>query len=97
MNPDIEPILATARDLYGRVVYTHETHERERIICSAKVSTTNRRNTILATATTVLAVVSATLPGPVVLILRPLQRVRPQHSRSGSPVPTPPEKKCRTE
>ena len=52
MNPDIEPILATARDLYGRVVYTHETHERERIICSAKVSTTNRRNTILATATT---------------------------------------------
>ncbi len=69
MNPDIEPILATARDLYGRVVYTHETHERERIICSAKVSTTNRRNTILATATTVLAVVSATLPGPVVLIL----------------------------
>ena len=69
MNPDIEPIRATARDLYGRVVYTYETHERERIIWSAKVSTTNRWNTILATATTVLAVVSATLPGPVVLIL----------------------------
>jgi hypothetical protein len=69
MNPDIEPILASARDLYSRVVYTHETHERERIIWSAKVSTTNRWNTILATTTTILAVVSATLPGPLVLIL----------------------------
>jgi SMODS and SLOG-associating 2TM effector domain family 4 len=69
MNPDIEPILATARDLYGRVVYTHETHERERIIWSNKVCQTNRINTALASATTVLAVISAALPATWVLIL----------------------------
>jgi hypothetical protein len=69
MNPDIEPILATARDLFGRVVYTHETHERERLIWSKKVYQTNRISTSLAIATTILAVVAAGLPGPLVLIL----------------------------
>ena len=66
---EIHPILATARDLFGRVVYTHETHERERIIRSGKVCTTNRLNITLASATTILAVVSAALPGTAVLIL----------------------------
>jgi hypothetical protein len=69
MNPETEPILATARDLFGRVVYTHETHERERLIWSAKVCTTNRLNIAIASVTTVLAVVSAALPGTLVLIL----------------------------
>ena len=69
MSHEIEPILATARDLFGRVVYTHETHERERLIWSGKVCTTNRLNIALASATTVPAVVSATLPSTLVLIL----------------------------
>lgn len=69
MTPEIEPILATARDLFGRVVYTHETHERERIIWSKKVCTTNRVNNILASGTTVLAVIAAALPSTIVLIL----------------------------
>jgi hypothetical protein len=61
MNPEIEPILATVRDLFSRVVYTHETHECERIIWSAKVCTTNHLNISLAGATTILAVVLAAL------------------------------------
>lgn len=65
----IDPILSTARDLFGRVVYTHETHERERIIWSGKVCSTNRLNITLASATTILAVVSAALPATWVLIL----------------------------
>jgi SMODS and SLOG-associating 2TM effector domain family 4 len=69
MTPEIEPILATARDLFGRAVYTHETHERERIIWSKKVCTTNRVNNILASGTTVLAVIAAALPSTIVLIL----------------------------
>jgi hypothetical protein len=36
------PILATARELYGRVVYSHKTHEQEREIWSKKVCQMNR-------------------------------------------------------
>jgi hypothetical protein len=72
MTPEIEPILASARDLFGRVVYTHETHERERIIWSKKVHTTNRLNITLAGVTTVFAVVSAALPATWVLIVTAL-------------------------
>ena len=66
---EIDPILSTARDLFGRVVYTHETHERERIIWSAKVRRINWWNIILAATTTVLAVTSAAFPNACWLIL----------------------------
>lgn len=69
MNPDIEPILATARDLFIRVVYTHETHERERIIWSKRVSLLNNWNVVLAVITTILAVISVSIPAPLALIL----------------------------
>ena len=69
MTPDIEPILATARDLFGRVVYTHETHERERIIWSGRVCKINWWNIGLAILTTILAIVSAAFPSPVWLVL----------------------------
>ncbi len=46
------PILATARELYGRVVYSHKTHEQEREIWSKKVCQMNRYNVWLAGATT---------------------------------------------
>jgi len=38
MTTDSEYVLATARELYGRVVYTHKTHEKEREIWSSKAS-----------------------------------------------------------
>jgi hypothetical protein len=57
----LRPILATARELYGRVVYTHKTHEKEREIWSRKVSQTNQVNIGLTGLTTVAAVISASL------------------------------------
>lgn len=64
-SSDIESVLATARDLYGRVVYTHETHERERIIWSRKVGHMNWWNIGLAVATTILAILSIAYPSPI--------------------------------
>lgn len=69
MNPDLTAILTTARDLFGRVVYTHETHERERIIWSKKVCHINWWNISLAGGTTILAIISAAFPNRVWLIL----------------------------
>lgn len=65
---DLVPILATARELYGRVVYTHKTHEQEREIWSRKVCWMNRLNITLAGLTTLLAIVSAVIPQIVALI-----------------------------
>jgi hypothetical protein len=62
VRPEVEPILATARDLFGRVVYTHETHERERIIWTKKVERINWWNIITAALTTVLAIIAAAFP-----------------------------------
>jgi hypothetical protein len=61
MEPNREPILATARELYGRFVYTHLTHEKERLIWTGKVCMMNRINVGLASATTFFAIISATL------------------------------------
>jgi hypothetical protein len=69
VSDDLAPILATARDLFGRVVYTHETHERERIIWSAKVCRINWWNIALAAVTTILAIVSAAFPNAIWLVL----------------------------
>jgi hypothetical protein len=65
---DLRPLLATARELYGRVVYTHKTHEQEREIWSRQVSLMNRINIGLAGLTTCLAVLSASMPEKVALI-----------------------------
>jgi hypothetical protein len=61
MGHDRLPILATARELYGRLVYTHITHEKERQVWSGKVCWMNRINIGLASATTFCAIISATL------------------------------------
>jgi len=58
---DIELILATARELYGRAVYSHKVHEVERELCSKSVTTMNIINIVLAALTTVLAVISVSL------------------------------------
>jgi hypothetical protein len=61
VTDDLAPIIATARELYGRVVYTHKVHEKEREIWSDKVCWMNRVNIILTGLTTILAVISASL------------------------------------
>jgi len=61
MEPNRESILAAARDLYGRLVYSHLTHEKERLIWTKKVYWMNRVNIWLASATTFFAIISATL------------------------------------
>jgi hypothetical protein len=61
MSNDLTPILATARELYGRVVWTHKVHEKERELWSRTVSWMNRVNILLAGLTTIFAVISASL------------------------------------
>ena len=61
MEPNREVIHATARELYGRLVYSHLTHEKERIIWSGKVSRMNWINIALASATTFFAILSANI------------------------------------
>lgn len=56
-----EYILATARELYGRVVYSHKTHEQEREIWSSKTSRTNLANVLLTGLTTLFSIISASL------------------------------------
>jgi len=56
-----EYVLATARELYARAVYSHKTHEKEREIWSAKACTMYRTNIALVSATTVFAIISAAL------------------------------------
>jgi hypothetical protein len=67
-----QPILATARELYGRLVHTHLTHEKERLIWTAKVCWMNRANIALASATTFFAVLSASLKPDWAIILTAL-------------------------
>ena len=68
MNDDLAPILATARELYGRVVYSHKTHEQEREICSGRVRLMNRINIVLTGLTTFLAILTAAIPATAALI-----------------------------
>jgi hypothetical protein len=64
-----ELILATARELYGRAVWTHKVHEKEREIWSTKACSMNRWGIGLACVTTILAVVSVALQPKIILIL----------------------------
>jgi conflict system pore-forming effector with SLATT domain len=54
-------ILATARELYGRVVYSHKTHEQEREIWGSKTASMNVVNVFLTGLTTLFAIISASL------------------------------------
>lgn len=56
-----EYLLATARELYGRVVYSHKTHEQEREIWSSRSSWSNLINILLTGLTTLFAIISASL------------------------------------
>lgn len=72
VGPEREYILGTARELYGRVVYTHKTHEQEREIWAGKACTMNRINILLTSLTTMFAVVSAVIKPTWALILTAL-------------------------
>jgi SMODS and SLOG-associating 2TM effector domain family 4 len=65
-------VLAMARELYGRTVYTHKTHEKERQIWSGKAGLMYWVNLGLVSATTVFAVISVSLQPRWVLILTAL-------------------------
>ena len=65
-------VLATARELYGRAVYSHKTHEKERQIWSDKARLMYWINLGLVSATTVFAVISVALQPRWVLILTAL-------------------------
>jgi hypothetical protein len=65
-------LLAMARELYGRAVYSHKTHEKERQIWSDKARLMYWINLGLVSATTVSAVISVALQPRWVLILTAL-------------------------
>jgi hypothetical protein len=60
-NPDLSSILACARELYGRAVYSHKTHEVDRELWSGVVFKMNVANICLAAATVIFAVIAAAL------------------------------------
>ena len=61
MDANREPILATARDLYGRVSYTHKTHEKDRELWGRWGCVTLWVNIVLSALTTLFAIISAWL------------------------------------
>jgi hypothetical protein len=65
---DREYVLATSRELYGRAVYSHKTHEKDRVIWGEKVCSMGRINVWLVSLTTLLAILSAVLK-PLALLL----------------------------
>jgi hypothetical protein len=62
-------VLAMARELYGRTIYTHRVHEKEREMWSRKASKMNYINLALISATTLFAVISAIVQPKWSLIL----------------------------
>ena len=58
-----EHLLGVARELYGRVAWTHKTHEKQREIWCEKSHKTKWANIVLIGITTLLAVVSALIFG----------------------------------
>jgi hypothetical protein len=65
-------ILAMARELFGRAVYSHKTHEKERHVWSDKAARMFYVNICLAAATTIFAIISAVLQPRWVMILTAL-------------------------
>jgi conflict system pore-forming effector with SLATT domain len=64
-----EYVLATARELYGRAVYSHKTHEIEREIWGKKACRMMYVNIFLTSLTALLAIISAALQPPRLLVI----------------------------
>jgi hypothetical protein len=69
---DLNLIHATARELYGRAVWTHKVHEVEREECTKQTIRLNRWNIGIAALTTALAVSSPLISHPWGIILTAL-------------------------
>jgi predicted GTPase len=52
MNNDKDRLLSVIREIYGRVVWTHKTHEKERELSTRKAKRDKRVNVILMAITT---------------------------------------------
>jgi hypothetical protein len=63
-----EYVLATARELYGRAVYSHKTHEKERELWNKKGCTMHRINIALVSITTLFAVISVAVPSSLLTV-----------------------------
>jgi hypothetical protein len=65
----LEYVLAAARELYARTVYSHKIHEKERELWSKKSCLMSYINVALVSLTTLFAIVAAALPAKLMLIL----------------------------
>jgi len=61
--------LGLLRELYGRLVYTHKTHEKDREILSRKVAITRWMNVVLIGITSILAIVGSISNNQTVLVI----------------------------
>jgi len=66
---EFQTFLGVVRELYGRLAWTHKTHEKDREIWSSKVCLTRWVNVVLIGITSVLATVGAITNHQTVLIV----------------------------
>lgn len=66
---DSQKFLGLARELYGRVAWTHKTHEKDREIWSRKVCLTRWINVVLIGITSLLATVGAIFNNQVIFVV----------------------------
>jgi hypothetical protein len=65
MEQDKAKLISTIRELYGRVVWTHKTHEKDREIYANRAFRDKKINAILISTTTVVLVLGLALGEPV--------------------------------
>ena len=75
MDEERNYIHGTARELYGRVVYSHKTHEKEREIWGKKATCMNIVNVFLTGLTTLFAIIAASLTPTWALIATAISAV----------------------
>jgi SMODS and SLOG-associating 2TM effector domain family 4 len=68
-NQGREYVLATARELYGRAVWSHKVHEKEREIWNKKACGVKYRNIFLVSLTTLIAFVATAFPSFICNVL----------------------------
>lgn len=68
-NNDSQKFLSVVRELYGRVAWTHKTHEKDREIWSDRVRLTRWINVVLIGITSILATAGAISNSQVVFVL----------------------------
>lgn len=66
---DFRKFLGLARDLFGRLVYTHKTHEKDREIWSRRVRITRWINVVLIGVTSILAIVGSIYSSQTIFVI----------------------------